>query len=458
MLLFRGYRLAPYIPVFDHPTLDLSVLGVACGITMLAAAAAGVVPVVVASMVPLGVLVQGATQRTASRSRVPSLLLVLQLAMTFVLCGTAIALRTSLQHLLTTSTGLRVEGLTMVTLRPEDFGYSDVDARFRLLNVVDALSVSGLQAAVSYPHPFDGSEAVVRLQTDAMAAPERRIVSTVSVTPSFFSVVGLPLRAGRSFSSEEFQQSSGVEPTPVVVSELLALHLFGQPTPIGKSFRLERFLGAIPSVSSVVVIGVVNDTRSGNLRAGPREVIYHMMQSSLRHGTILVRGTQALRTIESDVRRIAAQVLPDVPVSAVTSADEEMTTRLGDDLVMERVSALLGFVAIVLAAIGAAGSVVQVVKQQERSFAVRIALGARPSQLVSKVLVGMLRTAAIGSAVGLIGYLIVGRWLSSRLYGLTPTNIFVLLGSVVVLVSLMTIVTFVITARLTRFEPWPLLK
>jgi predicted permease len=204
------------------------------------------------------------------------------------------------------------------------------------------------------------------------------------VGPGFFETLGIPLVAGRALTAQDTVRDRPV----VVISESVARELFGDRSPLGA--RLDVF-GA-----NSEVVGVVKDARYRSLRLPPDPMVYRMSLGSDSYA-IRTRGDPA--SLIASVRRAVRAVARDVPISSLEISETDAT------LVRERIVSVLcgwfGAFALVLAGIGLYGRLSYAVSERKGEIGVRMALGARQTQVVWAVLRDAIVLTLIGVAVGL---------------------------------------------------------
>jgi predicted permease len=238
-----------------------------------------------------------------------------------------------------------------------------------------------------------------------------------TVTPGYFGALHEPLLRGRGFTDADRTGSAPV----VIVNEELARRFFPGQDPVGQRLSFDRY----PDSTSVwrTVVGVVGSERQTGLAEPPHiEIFSPFGQEGNGTMTLVVRGNGDPMALVPAVRRTLAALDPTLvpydvrPLSAVR---EESVAR-------ERfLTLLLGTFAAVslrLALVGVYGVLAQLVRERRAEMGVRLALGARPGQVVGLVVRQGARLLAVGVVVGLAAALAATRALSSLLYGVTPTD------------------------------------
>ena len=270
------------------------------------------------------------------------------------------------------------------------------------------------------------------------------------VTRSYFDATGMTLVAGRMFNGDDV---AGSEPV-VVVNETTARVYWPGENPLGQCVILIR-----KESTCSRVVGVVRDAHYSTVVEAPRVGLFSPVEQQttgpLSMPTILVvrtmAGTQS--AVADAMRRILRRTFPAAePPSIRFTAD-----RVDLGLKPWRLGAILfsafGALALLVAAVGAYGVIAYSVSQRAREIGVRMALGARSSQVARLVMGESMRAVGLGIALGIVASLALGRLVASLLYGTSPRDPIVLIAVVVVLVTVAVLASIVPTWRATRTDP-----
>jgi putative ABC transport system permease protein len=235
-------------------------------------------------------------------------------------------------------------------------------------------------------------------------------VSYYAATPDFFKVLGLPLKEGRLFDRHD--DASG--PPVVVVSDDFAWKYFPTGDAIGK--RIKIINGPTPTWREIIGI-VPNIKESGPAIATPFQVYEPFAQEPISMLDILIRTNGPVPGISRSLRAAMDTIDPDMPIPEVGS---DLNYFLRDTISSQRFALFLFAVfsasALVLSAMGIYGVVSYSVAQRTTEVGVRMALGARPRDILALMFLRTGRIVGIGLAIGLAGSLACTRLLNSLLF------------------------------------------
>jgi predicted permease len=266
-----------------------------------------------------------------------------------------------------------------------------------------------------------------------------------SVGPGYFSTLGIPMIAGREFTS---QDAGGDVPKVAVVNEQFARRYFGNPSVVG------RVLVLGPN-HNVEIIGVCRDAKYASVREKTREFVYLPYLEGRDPGgmTIYLRTLldpfRLAPAVRQEVRRLDA----NLPVSNL----ETMADQIDDNLFLDRIVAALsvsfGLLATVLAAVGLYGVLSYAVARRTREIGIRMALGATRERVMRMVMGEVALLAGSGMAVAIPVALALTRLIKSRLFGLATNDPQTFAGAVIVLGVVAALAGYVPARRATRVDP-----
>jgi putative ABC transport system permease protein len=394
------------------------------------------------------------------RNRLRQLLVVSEMALALVLLVGAGLLIKSFSRLLDVNPGFRTEGvltfqvnLTGEKSSPEKVNFVEqILERLRALPGVQAAAATDSLPLTSFAR-ITVAEVEGRPPIDFRRAKpgEVKPVSRPTVTLDYFNAMGIPVRNGRAFTSEDARPGAGM----VIVTEAFVKHHFPGESAIGKRIRL----GGRSKAPWLTVVGVVSDVRQSGLAGDVRPEVY-----SLELGDMGGELSFAMRTVGepahliSAVRAAVAEVEPNQSLHNVMTMEQ----RLANTTSSRRLNTVLlgGFaaLALVLALVGIYGVMSYAVTQRRREIGVRMALGARTIDVLGLVIGGGLRLTLAGVVIGVIGALALTRYLSSLLYSVKPTDLVTFLGVALALTGVALLACWLPARRAARVDPMEALR
>ena len=370
--------------------------------------------------------------RTASRTVIESRealnsgLVVAEIAVSLILLtGAGLTLKAFL-NLRAVDTGFETSGVSTATIDLPQSTYRTVeDAQRFYTEVLTALERLPAVDAVGTVNwlPF-GTMSIggdFLLEGGRVPSPSFN-VDKPAVSADYFRAMGIRLVRGRVFS-----RADGPMAQPVaIVSESAGRSLWPGEEPIGQRISLRSPVRA-PS-DWLTVVGVVADIRQRSLTAaGTRAVYQSYLQVPrvpfLQHGSFVIRVAADRQVLAADMRASVRQVDPDLPVPALVPMDARMAAQTAAPAFQARVLSIFATTAVVVTVIGLYGVLTFSVSRRAREFAIRMALGADASRLVSVVVRKTLVLAVIGVAIGTAGALGLTRLIERQLFGVAPTDL-----------------------------------
>jgi hypothetical protein len=234
-----------------------------------------------------------------------------------------------------------------------------------------------------------------------------------AVTSDYFDVVGIPIVRGRSFADADMTDVS----VAAIVTEATAANFWPGQDPVGQRFLLAT--GADSDVA-LEVVGVARDAQVAVV--GRVEPYYLYLPAAPRNALLLKTLVQSRADFASTAAAIRAAARRLDPGLAVQVSPLEANLDYWRNLsgTLTGLGASLGLLALTLGAVGIFGVVAYFVGRRTREIAIRIALGARPGQVLAMILRRTMRPVIVGAVVGLAGAIGVSRVLSSVLFGVSP--------------------------------------
>jgi putative ABC transport system permease protein len=347
-----------------------------------------------------------------------SALVVAEIALSLILLTGAGLMLKSYQRMLSMRIGIDPENvLTMRMSLPDSevhqatAFWSEVERRAAALPGVESAGLGNCYALAGRCNAT-----ILTFRDRPEAAPGTApTVGVQFVSPDSFRTLKIPLLRGRGFTSADHAGA----PKVVLINQTAAQQLWPGEDPIGKPVAVGQ--GGFSDGAEVV--GIVGDVRYARLDAVPVPTVYISYLQSTRTSLILfVRSARDASDLTAAVREQVRQIEKDVPVFDAMTMNERIRSSTAASRFTATLLAVFAGVAILLAAIGIYGTLSYLVSQRTREIGIRVAMGARPLNVVGLVLVRGAFLTAIGLAVGLIGAYASTRLLASMLYQIKPDD------------------------------------
>ena len=450
------------LPFTADLSMDLRVLGFAAAAVMAALILAGLLPSLQTSFGALSnALNQSPRGSSGSSAAVRRTIVIAEVAASVVLiCGAALLFK-SLAKLQRVDLGVRIDHvITMSTDLPSAAYPSPASAaRFYDAVVQRLRAVPGVeQASVSQGLPLQGVQWGEYLSLPGVK--DFFLVRLKLVDPWYFGTLQIPLESGRGIGDRDRASA----PPVVVINEEVARQLsktFGIRNPIGRIVGIDvPGYGPIPeSLVKLQIVGVIRSERTAALNAPPELVAYLPLAQAPRQDIKLV-----VRTLSEP-----ASVMPGIR-EAVREIDKHLP--LGDVMTMEQVKQqsilwarqptwVLGAfagVAALMAALGLYGVLANAVTDQRREIGIRMALGARPGDVVSHTLRSALSMLLVGLAAGLAGAFALTRALKSLLFEVSALDPAALVVACVLMTLVGLLAALIPASRAAGVDPMTVLR
>jgi putative ABC transport system permease protein len=387
-------------------------------------------------------------------NRIRGLLVISEVAVSFVLLIGAGLLINSFVRLRSVDPGFRPEKLLTMKIVLPEVRYGDPATRSafytELIRRVETVpGVKSAAVATSVPLTDTGNSIGISIEGRPDPGPDHvPIVITRIVSPRYFETMGIPLLKGRVFTERERAESTGV----VIVSEITAHRLWPGEDPIGK-----RIAGwsTDPQRKWVQIIGVVKDVRQYELAADPKLQMYLPYEQAhfFEPRALIVRTDVDPMSLAMTVRRTVWEIDKDQPVSDISSMGEVVSQSVARQRFSMLLLGIFAGLALLLAAVGIYGVMTYSVAQRTREIGIRIALGAQRSDVLKMTVGQGLRLVFTGVAIGLAAAFVLTRVMSTLLFGVTPTDALTFFSVSIVLVSVAVLASYIPAVRATRVDP-----
>ena len=466
-LAFTGLQWLKAILPADTPrlasvSLDWRVIAFTAAIGILTGITFGFAPALHASKIDLtDSLKTGSQQASASNAsrRLRNALAIAEIAVAMLLVIGAGLLLRSLWALSHVNPGFRTESIISARVTPNQsfcaqFApclnfYNGLLARVRALpGVTDAAAVSMLPlrlenrafAAEVEDHPRDPRQpAPVLLET--------------AITPGYLRLMGIPLLRGRAFTSADMAPGA---PQVALITAATANNFWPHENPIGKH------IGFVYQKLSITVVGVVGDVSEADLACKWPDWVSGSIYEPYGNGrgkllptemSIVVRTKGSQARLAEEIRKAAASLNPEAPVSDVRTLRELVSESMEAPRSTLALFAIFAALALALGAIGIYGVVSYSVAQRTAEFGMRMALGAQRRDILRLILSHAARIALIGVGIGLAGAFAVTRLMSSLLYGISPGDPLTFASVAILLAGVTLTAAYIPARRAVKVDP-----
>jgi putative ABC transport system permease protein len=276
------------------------------------------------------------------------------------------------------------------------------------------------------------------------ATSDTAFVDFRRVNKNYFSAMRIPLRRGRNFTEQEVRQSDQA----IVVSQAFVDSVFPNEEALGK--RLIIWSGIRDE--SYEIVAIVGDTRYQSLQGEPSATMYVPTREFL-FVNLVIRTQGDPLSLVGGVRKEVNALDPDQPIAAIRPMTEWVAMSAAGARYRTTLLGLFALLAMILAATGIYGVMSYSVAQRTQEIGVRMALGARPLDVLKLVVRQGMMLALIGAIVGLAGALALTRVMSSLLFGVTERDPITFVAVAALLIVVAFISCFVPAHRATRVDP-----
>ena len=446
------------LPRANEISLDTRVLLFTLGISLFAGLLFGLAPALQATRVDFHDTLKEGVRGGDARQRARSLLVVGQVAVSLVLLvGVGLLLR-SLAALLDVHPGFDPRNLLTASLTlpesryPKGKDYKAFDGRLleRLTAHpgIDAVSIaSGL--------PMDGNATAMEVLPLGTAAPSQGPAPSAQwrlVSPGYFRTMGIPLRRGRDLTDADIDMTKG-ELRGAVISESLARRCWPGQDPIGQRFHPWSL-----SDPPLTVVGVAGDVRLFSLDGKEPDPAVYMLFVRWTPIQIVMRTKGDPRSAAETLRREVRAIDPGVPVAQVRTMQELFDGTTAPRRFTMTLLAIFAGGALLLSAVGLFGLLAFLVAQRTHDIGIRLALGARSSDIVRLVVQHAMLLTSAGVAAGMAGSIALSGWMRSMLFGVGARDPVTLVATALLLVLVALLACWVPARRAARVDPMVALR
>lgn len=458
-LLAAKYLGPDNLPHLQETGLNLRVIAYSLGITVITGVLFGLAPALGATRMNMMEALKEGGQRSIGSvaPRMRNALLVIQVAMALVLVVAAGLLVRTFYSMLCANAGFDAEKVVTFELPLPTTTYEDTERMAQLyqqvllrLQSIPAVRSVGFASVVPMGGAPDGT--VIRIPEHPAANPAEQPYANYSFTsPGYFTAIGAPLLRGRDFSGTDALNAPGV----TIINNAMANKYFPGEDPIGKQVGVGS-----TKIPVRTIVGVIGNIKHASLRETPEpEMLVPFTQNEIKVWPAMQTMQFAVRTkiddasIGESIRQAVHAVDPNLPVAKFAT----LTTLVDTSMTADRFSMILvgsfGVLALILASIGMYGVISYSVMQRTPEIGIRMALGAKRSQIFLMVLRDGTYLAMTGTSIGLVAALAAARLMRRFLYGVQPTDPTTFLAVPVLLVFVVLLACYLPGRKAMRVDP-----
>jgi predicted permease len=435
---------------------DAFVLLFTLGASVVAGILFGLIPAIQASRTNLSTAIKEKTRMRGSflRFNLSSLMVVLQVGLSMVLLTGAGLFARSLMKLQSEDLGFDRSNMLLLGIDPRLAGYKQTELPALYQQIIDRVSTVPQVRNVSMATyaPLSGTLRSSSVQvTGYVAQPDEDLsVQDIFAGPKYAETLGIPLLRGRDIDVRDTASS----PLIAVVNTTFAEHYFKDQNPIGRTFSFDD---ESDKGQAIQIVGVVGAIKGEDARKQPDPTIYRPILQVHDPGTYMV--TVHVRTVSdptpvtNQVRQMINQIDDKLPIFGVTTMNDQLRDNLDQERLIAQLVSFFGALALILACIGLYGVMAHGVARRTNEIGIRMALGARGSNIAWMILRETLYLVVAGLVIGVPAALIGARLVAAQLFGMRPTDPLTLMAAAVVLTLVALLAGYLPARRASRVNP-----
>jgi putative ABC transport system permease protein len=443
-----------FIPGWNRLGLNLNVLIFTFLVSMLAGMVAALAPIWHSSRTNLNEALKSGGRGDAGRaghSRLRSILVVSEVALSLVLlisAGLMVRSFIAMQH---ADLGIKPENVLAMQVSLPRESYEDKNKRLnfyqQLLSRVETMP-GVMNAGIINIVPFSSSYTSRNFQIvgqPPLAKGKEPYVEIRVTTPGYFDAIGTSLRGGRLFTSQDDANAARV----ILVNEEFSRRFLPGQQALGQRLELDGDPKEIHEI-----IGVVADVKNDDLDEAPDPAAYlPYSQNPYLTMNVVIRVTQDPTGMVAAVRSEVSTLEPGLPVSNVKTVNQMIYERVSPKRLMTYILAVFALCALLLASVGIYGVMSYSVSQRTQEIGIRMALGARATDVLKLVVSNGMKLTVIGVAIGLAGAFGLTRLLANLLFHVTPTDSLTFAGVAASLIAVALLASYIPARRATKVDP-----
>jgi len=451
VLAYWGKDLLISLPV-DTPAvrtvIDLRVLAFTASLALITAIAFGLGPALRATRTELAPALNSSSQKGgANRELVRKSIIVAQVAVCLVLLVGAGLCVATLRNFSRVDPGFNPDNLLVFRLSPDRRNQNDAAIVRAYEDMIAAIEgVAGVQAATLSSLPvLAHSEWSENVLADGASTPQEAYIQ--SVRWNFFETMQMPILIGRNLAPADTKETRRV----AIINETMARQIFNVANPTGRSFH---FMNGPDKNKAIEVVGIVQDSKYSRLDQ-PAPATFYMPYTQLPTGpmTFEVRTATDALSAASAVRDAVRRVEPNIPLSRVMTQRRQIAQTLDIQRVVAVLTTVCGTIGLLLACVGLYGIVSFSVARRTNEIGIRIALGAKGSDVLRLILRETIVVVLIGAVAGLAAALTAARFIKDILFGVSAADPVVIAIAVLLLLATAALAGYLPARRASQLNP-----
>jgi len=438
-------------------SLDAGALLFTMGIALLSGILAGIGPALMTSRTNLSETLKEGSRGSSGRGRyrLRNALVVAEIALSLVLLVGAGLLVKGFQALLSVNERYRPESLLTLNLSLPELQYKQKPGRISfheqtLQRLAQIPNVQSAAMATDIPYANGGGANFQTFSVENRQPKQRgelTMATVETVSPNYFGLMEIPLRAGRELKDSD---ADGTLPV-AVISRSLARRYFPEEDPLGKKIKVGEADGAAPWMT---IVGVADDVHYSWIHKEDVPTLYRSYrQAPPYYVSLVLRTTGDPLGVVPAVRREIAAVDPDLPLFNIKAMDKVISESILGIAYVAVMMGVLGIIALVLASVGVYGVMSYAVTERTNEIGIRMAMGATANDIRRLVLGKGTLLTMIGMGIGLPIAFALATALSSLLFGVRAADPVAFIGLPLILAGVATFASYLPARRALRVDP-----
>ena len=438
------------ISAMSAVNIDLRVLAFTLGVSLLTGVIFGLAPAFQTLRVDLHQTLKqgGGRQGTRGASHtVENWLVISEVALAFVLTVGAALMIQAFTRLRAIDPGFRTKDILTLKTPMGSRQYREPARRAAYYDqVVDRLkALPGVVSAgftLGPPLAFKGW--VNGFQVEGRPADTLSNANFRVVTPEYVETIGIPLRSGRYLSRHDTPDA----PPVMLVNESMARRFWPGESALGKRIRFREGTPWVP------VVGIVGDIKQAGLDVAPKPEMYlSVAQDNRAISWLVVRTARDPKGVAAAVRGAIRSVDPGMPVTDLRTMEQVLDREVFERRTYMLLISIFAAMALLLASLGIYGVLAYLVAQRTQEIGIRMALGARPADVLRNVAGKGVALSAAGIAIGAAGAFALTRLLEKLLFGIKATDPTTFAGTAAILLAVASLASYIPARRAMRVDP-----